>query len=543
MNFRQQNLIAQILGISFYFVVCFLLFVSVGEAQTNKNNVRRQTTEKMLAEAASAIASEDLTRAADILQKILVLEPRNWSAHTLAGVTAERQNNPAAAETHFAAAAKFNPAAAETHNNYGAILFRQNKKAEAAREFAASLKINPNQTSALINLAQIRFAENDYTAARELFIKAKTIAPDAEILRALVLISLERGEKERAVQEFKDYFASPVPTKDTTLGEMLLSKNLTTEAQKELEFILAGDADNIEALVLLSKVYLAQKNLSAAGKLLESAAARGTTARGTTEGKIYFALAEIYQTAGYLENAIPAMRLAIEKEPYNESYRLRYGLLLIDSKAPAAAVIRINEAIKDFPKSARLQLLLGMAQFDIGKSGEAQVAFENALALEPKLVPALGYLAIIYSEQGRFAEAAKIYERTIGYDDKNALLYYLLADTLLKIQDAPQERIESEIKRSITLDANLGLAYSVLGRLYVRQARWMEARTTLERGVELNPKMADALYQLGLVYARLKLTEESKATLAKFKELNVSLEKQKEEDRREIVRRLANTKF
>ncbi len=537
MNFRRQNLIAQILGISFYFVVCFLLFVSVGEAQTNKSN-RRQTTEKMLAEAASALNSEDLARAADILQKILRFEPRNWSAHTLAGVAADRQNDSAAAEMHFAAAAKFNPAAAETHNNYGAILFRQNKKAEAAREFAASLKINPNQTSALINLAQIRFAENDFAAARELFVKAKAVAPDAEILRALVLISLERGEKERAAQEFKEYFASPVFTKDTILGEMLLSKNLTAEAQKELEFIQAGDADNIEALVLLSKVYLAQKNLSAAGKLLESA-----VARGTTDGKIYFALAEIYQTAGYLENAIPAMRMAIEKEPNNESYRLRYGLLLIDSKAPAAAVIRINEAIKDFPKSARLQLLLGMAQFDIGKSSEAQVAFENALALEPKLVPALGYLAIIYSEQGRFAEAAKIYERTIGYDDKNALLYYLLADTLLKIQDAPQDRIESELKRSIALDANLALAYSVLGRLYVRQARWAEARTTLERGVELNPKMADALYQLGLVYARLKLTAESKATLAKFKELNVSLEKQKEEDRREIVRRLANTKF
>ncbi len=61
--------------------------------------------------------------------------------------------------------------------------------------------------------------------------------------------------------------------------------------------------------------------------------------------------------------------------------------------------------------------------------------------------------------------------------------------------------------------------------------------------MQINPKMADALYQLGLVYARLKLTEESKATLAKFKALNVSLEKQKVDDRREIVRRLANTKF
>lgn len=524
--------------IIFCVAACFLFCVSIGEAQTKKTNLRSEESEKLLADAASALASEDLKRAAEVLRKLLLSEPRNLTAQTLAGIAADRQNDPAAAETHFAIAAKLAPDSAETRNNYGAILLRRNKKAEAAREFAASLKINPNQSSALINLAQIRFAENDLAAARDLFLKAKAVAPDAEIARALILISLQFGEKERAAREFEEYFAAPVATKDTTLGELLLSKNLTAEAQKELEFILAADADNRKALVALSKVYLARKNVSAAGKLLESA-----VARGISDGEIFLALAEVYQAAGYPENAIPAMRLAIEKDPKNESYRIRYGLLLIDSKAPAAAAIRIEEAIRDFPKSARLRLLLGMAHFNIHKSSEAQIAFESALAIEPNLVPALGYMATIYAEQGKFDEAAKIYERAINYDPQNATVRYLLADTLLKMQNPSAERIESELKRAIAIDSNLALAYSALGRLYVRQSRWTEARAALENGVRLNPKMVDALYQLGLVYSRLKLTDESKATLAKFKELNVSLEKQNEDDRREMVRRLANTKF
>ncbi len=507
-------------------------------AQTKSSAVKNQKIENLLAESTAALQTGDFIRAKTILQKVLAIAPRNSAANTLAGIVADRENDLAKAEKHFALAAKIAPNAPETRNNYGAILLRLGRKKEAAGEFTASLAVSPRQVSALINLANIRLAENDYTAAREFFVKAKAVAPDAEVSRALVVISLELNEKERATQEFREYFASPVATKDTSLGALLSSKNLLSEAQQELEFVLAGDADNIKALVILSQVYLAQKNIPAAGKLLESAVARGIVA-----GEIYAALAEVYQAAGRPENAIPAMRLAIEKEPNNESHRIRYGLLLIDSKAPAAAVIRIEEAIKVFPKSARLRLLLGMAHFTIGKSNEAQTAFESALLIEPNLVPAHGYLATIYAEQGKFDEAAKVYERTINFDDKNATLHYLLADTLLKMQNASAERVESELKRAIVLDANLAPAYAVLGRLYVRQARWEDARAALERGVQINPKMADALYQLGLVYARLKRSEESKATLAKFKELNVSLEKQNEDDRREIVRRLANTKF
>lgn len=535
MRIQRQNLIGNILIISLWFAVCFLFSAFAVGAQTKAKDFSR---EQFLNEAAVALDAGNFKRAAALLQKIIAAEPRNLNAQTLAGIAADRQNDLAAAAKHFAAAAQIAANSADARNNYGAILLRLNKKTEAAREFAAALKINPNQSSALVNLAQIRFSENDFAEARKLFGRAQTIAPDAEILKSLTTISLVLNETERARREFDEYFTAAHHVGDAAFAKSLFDKNLDGAAQKELESIAAANPQDAATLRLLSQVYLKQKNVPAAGKLLETA-----VARGADDARIYTALADVYQAANRPENAIPAMRLAIEKEPNAEAHRVQYGLLLIESKAPAAAVIRIEEAIKTFPKSARLRLLLGTAQYELRKSNEAQTAFESALAIDPQLVPALGYLAIIYGEQGKFDDAVKIYERTLRGDEKNALMHYLLADTLLRMQDAPRERIEGELRRAVALDTNLALAHSALGRFYVRQTRWTEARAALERAVALEPTMADALYQLGLVYARLKLNEQSKATLARFKELNVSQEKQKEADRREIVKRLADTKF
>lgn len=538
MRFGRREIIGRLLTAIFFLSVCH----NVGFAQTQPISEKNQTTDQKFAEIIDALASQDLARAKILVQKVLLSQPRNVTAQTLAGIVAERRNELSEAEKHFALAAKIAPQSPETRNNYGAILLRLNRKTEAAKEFAASLKANPNHRSALVNLAQIRFAENNLTAARELFSKANEHAPDIEILKALLLISLQLDEKERAFREFKEYFEvrqnlSGLPF-DKNLGEALLAKKLFAEARQELEFILTNDAENVAALCLLSRVYLQQKDFSAAGQLLETA-----VARGINDGKVYNALSEVYQAAGFVEKAIPAMRLAIEKEPRNEAYRLRYGQLLIDSKAPAAAVIRIEEAIKKFPASPRLRLLLGMALFDLQKFNEAQTAFQSALELEPNFVPALAYLATMNADQGRFKEAIGFYERAIKTDGKSAVLRYLLADTILKLQEPDNRKVENELKQVILLDPNLALAYSTLGRLYMRQKRFDEAVINLERAVEIDANLPDALYQLGLVYARLKRGDESKIVLAKFKELNESKTKQKEVNRLELVRRLANVRF
>jgi Tfp pilus assembly protein PilF len=522
-----------------WLVLIGLSFCLPAEAAAQAKN---QAVEQKLTQAAAALSAGDLSGSEKILLEVLQSAPRNSTAQTLAGIIADRKNELPKAEKHFAAAARLAPNSPEARNNYGAILLRLSRRAEAAREFTASLAINPQQASALVNLAQIRFTENNLRAAADLFEKAKAIQPDAEIVRALVIIFLRMKETEKAKTNFAEYF--PL-AKDafqqsarTELGAILLAADLATEAARELEAALALDSSNINTLVLLSRAFLQQKNIPAAGKLLESA-----VASGMTDAKIYLALAEVYQAGGYLENAIPAMRLAIEKDPKNDFYQARYGLLLIDSKAPAAAIIRLTEAVKEFPNSAKLQIVLGIAQQADGKPVEARSSFARALEIEPTSVTALAYMATSLIEQAQYAEAVKMYEKALATEENNAILHYLLADALLKIPTSSVAQIEKHLARSVQLDAQLAQAHLALGKLYVRAANWQQSAVEFEQATRYAPELPEAYYLLGRSLARLKRNEESKAAIDKYKLLNETQTAKKKTDHLELVRRLANVRF
>ena len=524
------------------------LLVFCGSTGIPFSGVRAQKpadkSERLVLEAERALNAGDVDAAAAILKNILRVAPRNIRAQSLAGVVADKKNNLAEAAEHFAAAARFAPAVPETRNNYGAILIRLDRKNEAARELEASLKLNPRQLSALVNLARIRFDGGDLLAARLLFERAREIQNDQEIARALLVISLRLKDIEQAKREYRDFLALAgdpglVGEDRRDLANLLARVGLVTEAAALLESGVNSDPSDIPSLVLLSKVFLQQKNIPAAGKLLESA-----VARGIDDARIYAALADVYQAGGYYENAIPAMRNAIEKAPEEPEYLFRYGLLLVDSKAPAAAAIRLNEYVKRFPRAARLWLGLGIAYLTDGKSPEARASFEKALELDPKMLPALAYIANTYTEAAQYGEAVKVYERAIEISGgKQPIFQYLLADTLLNIADADAKRIEALLKQAIELNAGFGSAYSALATLYVRQGRWPEAADALEHAVTIQPDDTKSLYQLSRVYARLKKTEQSQATLERFKRLTAEEKERKEFDRRELVRRLADVRF
>jgi tetratricopeptide (TPR) repeat protein len=235
------------------------------------------------------------------------------------------------------------------------------------------------------------------------------------------------------------------------------------------------------------------------------------------------------------------MRLAVQRDPQNEVYHFRYGLLLTDSHAPAAAIVRLQEALKQFPNSARLWLALGIAQLTYGQNVEAENSFKRSLAVDAKLVPALAYLGMTYSERGAYDKAVSFYEQAIALNPQLAALHYLIADTLLKTSNADANRAEKYLKRATEIDPNLAAAYLTWGRLYVRSNRYTEAAPLLERAVSLQPELVEAHYQLSRVLVKLKRTDEANRELAIFKQLS---EKQKEQNEsREIVRRLANVRF
>jgi len=519
-------------------------------ASAGKDSPRAQQAERLVADGVAAFERGEADAARAAFQKALGLNPNSVAAHTYLGALADHAGDLAAAERHFAQAARLAPAEARTRNNYGAILLRRGRAREAAREFEASLRADARQPNALVNLAQIRFAAGtpeDLRAASELFARAQAVAPDAEVARALVVVSLRRQDAAGAARYYRDYAAllagaSPAPAPAAApraeLGAALLEAGLLNEAEAELTTALKLEPSNAETVVRLARVHLARKDLPAAGRTLE-----GAVARGVESAPVYALLAEVYEQSGHIENAIPALRLAIQRDPQSEKYRFAYGLLLTNAYAPAAAVIRLEEALKLFPDSPRLWFALGLAYFKQDKDAESARALSRAVELDAKFAPAFAYLGLLKVKAGANAEGVALYENALRVSPELAVLHYLIADALLKQMEADAARIESHLRRAVEMDATFAPARLSLAKLYMRAERWAEAVAELERVAAADPGAAEAFYHLGRAYVRLKRTADAQAALATYKRLSETQKRREDTELREIVKRLGGVRF
>jgi tetratricopeptide (TPR) repeat protein len=324
------------------------------------------------------------------------------------------------------------------------------------------------------------------------------------------------------------------------LGSALLEAKLWQEAVTELTSAVAADPRNSETIIRLARGYIGLKDLPAAGRTLESA-----VARGVDPAPVYALLASVYEQTGHFENAIPAMRLAIERDPQSERYRFNYGLLLTNASAPDAAVIRLKEALETFPRSPRLWLGLGIAYFKSSKNDEAAKALTRAIELDPKFAPPFAYLGMTYVEIGQYDQAVKTYEQALAVDPKLGVVHYLIADAMQKqnTAEANAEKIENHLFRAVELEPTFAPARLALGKLYLRNNRLSDALAQLERVIEIDSTLAEAYYQLGRAYTKLKRTTEAQTAMATFKRLSDSQKEQGLQERKEIVRRLADVVF
>lgn len=535
-------------ALMFVAVFCAMNLQAQTTVKTSDGNQKRQTDD-LTAKGIEFFKNGDNETSRRLFEQALKNNPKNSEAHTFLGILDDHAGDFENAEKHFSAAVKLMPKSASARNNHGAILLRLKRTAEAKNAFEESLKIDPNQANALVNLAQILFEENTAESLRRsfsLFEKANAIATDAAIARSLVVIALKLKNPKKAAEYYKDYnlqiekteATKPDASSRAELGGALFQAKLLNEAEIELKAALALDSRNVDAVLRLAGVYIAREDTRNAGITLETA-----ISKGIEKAAIYSLLAVVYEKIGRYDNAIPAMRLAIRLEPDSENYRFQYGLLLTNADAPAAAIIRIEEALKSFPNSPRLLLARGIAELKNGRNNDAANTIAKAIELDPNFAQAYAYLGVVNVQIGQFDKAIELYEKTLQKDPTISVIHQMIADVMLQQTDADNKRIESELKLSIAADPEFTLSYLTLGKLYIRLGRWEEAAENLQKTVELQPDLAESYYQLGRVYARLKRKEDADTALAKFKNLSETQKKESDTQLRETVKRLANVRF
>ena len=533
--------------------IAVAILLSFAASWANEGSVRTPGARRNPPAMASCIAAFDAGRlesAEACFRKVLAASERNADAHTYLGIIADSQNRVSEVERHFARAAALAPDRASTRNNYGAVLMRLGKNGAAEAEFKASLAIAPRQVTTLLNLAQLEYGSgtpSSLQSAHAHLLEAYAIEPRSpKVLRALVAVDLSMTQPVAAARfysEFNAVVASEpqpwlTPEMRKELGELLGQSGLDALAEQEFAAGCGNPCTAPDLVVLLARSQLRQQKIRDAGKTLEFAVSQHVETSG-----IYALLAEVYEAAGHPDHAIPAMRLAIEKDPRNEALHFRYAMMLVDTKAPQAAMMRLQEALKLLPESKRLWFALGFAQVEATKLDQARESLNQALRLDPQFVPALAYLGVVSVEQSAYQQGADYYERALAVNPKQPIVHYLLAEALQRMQEPDLVRAERELQLALSGDSNLAAARLSLGKLYANSSRNEAALTEFEAAVKLDPNLSEAHYRLGRLYQKLKRTEEAKVELDIFKRLGEQEKERNKTEFRALAQKLANTMF
>ena len=146
----------------------------------------------------------------------------------------------------------------------------------------------------------------------------------------------------------------------------------------------------------------------------------------------------------------------------------------------------LRRVVRQNPKYADVQNILGVIHHSQGRFSDAIAAFEHALEINPNYTEALLNLAVLYNDLGQYKEARKLYERLRKRPAKQAK-----SGAAKKTEKSPDE-IEPVLRGKLS---NL---HSEIGDIYLGLGLYTHAIAEYERALDLNPTYTDIVTKLGI---------------------------------------------
>ena len=235
-------------------------------------------------------------------------------------------------------------------------------------------------------------------------------------------------------------------------------------------------------------------------------------------------LGDIYERADNRVAAAGPYQRAARMDP-TEEHLFDWGHNLVQLRAFEPATEVFSAAIKRHPKSGRLHVGLGIAQYSRGQYDDAVTSFCQAADLapsDPRPYQFLGEMYGVVPELG--GEIAKRLARFVKAKPGNALAHFHLAMTLWKGQPAGSppadpRRVEALLRRAVALDPKLAKGFLELGILLSDQQRYKEAIQALRSAARVEPGLAQAHYRLAQAYNRIGQSELAVKELEIFEQL------------------------
>jgi tetratricopeptide (TPR) repeat protein len=224
-------------------------------------------------------------------------------------------------------------------------------------------------------------------------------------------------------------------------------------------------------------------------------------------GELHNLLGDIEERGGNLLAAAEEYQRAAHMDP-TEEHLFDWGNNLVQLRAFEPVTQVFTAAIERHPKSPRLRVGLGIAEYSRGQYEAAVKSFCEAADLAPSDPRPYQFLGEMYGVAPELArEITQRLARFVETRPRNALAHFYYAMNLWKGQpaDSPPpdlKRVETLLRRAVVLDPKLAKGFLELGVLLSEQQRYKEAVLELRRAIRLEPDHAQAHYRLAQAYQR-----------------------------------------
>jgi tetratricopeptide (TPR) repeat protein len=159
--------------------------------------------------------------------------------------------------------------------------------------------------------------------------------------------------------------------------------------------------------------------------------------------------------------------------------------LLFRKRDPEAAIDDLKLAIKGDPWYSHTYLLLGLANMQLQRWAEAQLAFSEAAKVDPGNVQAYLGQGSALNEQRDYPAAQKALQQALDLNPNSAEAHYELARTFCALEK--WDAAGPHARRAIEINPDYSGPHVLMANIYMAQQDMASARRELQEYLKLDP--------------------------------------------------------
>ena len=420
------------------------------------------------------------------------------------------------------------------------VYLRLGKLKLARADADAVLKINPNVPQAHFIIARLQLQAGEYEQAQLSGEQVLRLAPQHFPSFFIVGSANYALSNFEQAQFYLEKFVSAQPSH--LIGARVLGATYLSLKQPALAIELLEPLDqsmelqDAQILNVLGGAYLQTGDFEKGTETLNRAIAIQPNLSGA---RTQIALAEL--AGGDLDGAIGQLQAAESQDDSSPIGNVMLILSYLKKQDYANANKTLASAIKKYPDSGVFYNLKGAMLDNQGNTVEAKAAYEKALEVEPKYVPAMMSLAKQEVLGGNFPAAKKIYEKalktqpghlqaqlamaqlTLNEGDTAAHIDWLekawetnpkvitpvvyLVDYYVRTNNL--DRALNEARKFQSENSKSDQAFSLLARVQLARNELADAKYNLRSVIDKNPRDVAHRYKLAEVLVSENAHEEA----------------------------------